>query len=149
MSRRYRILAWSITCGALLGILAWAYRRYVLLHPDPTLSWVRGGVTYELLNPKMLGAALIAPWFVGVLSQSLADLPWPQKALSVLLRVAFVALIALGLSRLARSATTEKVCTVYLVDVSESVPDAALLDAQAAIQAGLDQKPKDDNKDNK
>ena len=39
--------------------------------------------------------------------------------------------LALGLSRLARTATTQKVCTVYLVDVSDSVPDAALEDARA------------------
>ena len=39
---------------------------------------------------------------MGVLSQSLADLPWPQKALAVILRVAFVTLVALGLSRLPR-----------------------------------------------
>jgi uncharacterized membrane protein len=143
MSRRARILSWSITCVALLGLLFWAYRRFVLLHPDPTLSWVRGGVTYELLNPKMLGAVLVAPWFVGVLSQSLADLPWPQKVLSVLLRVAFVALIALGLSRLARSSTTEKVCTVYLVDVSDSVPEEALADARAFAQRAWAEKPKD------
>jgi uncharacterized membrane protein len=143
MSRRERILSWSISCLALLGLLFWAYRRFVLLHPDPTLSWVRGGVTYELLNPKMLGAVLIAPWFVGVLSQSLADLPWPQKVLSALLRVAFVALIALGLSRLARTATTEKVCTVYLVDVSDSVPDEALADARALVEKAWAEKPKD------
>jgi uncharacterized membrane protein len=143
MSRRYRVLAWTITCLALLGILLWAYRRFVLLHPDPTLSWVRGGITYELLNPKMLGAVLIAPWFVGVLSQSLADLPWPQKVLSVLLRVAFVTLVALGLSRLARTATTEKVCTVYMVDVSDSVPDEALGDATAVLARAWAEKPKD------
>ena len=143
MSMRYRILAWSITCAALLGILAWAYRRYVLLHPDPTLSWVRGGVTYELLNPKMLGCVLIAPWFVGVLSQSLADLPWPQRVLSVLLRVSFVVLIALGLSRLARSATTEKVCTIYMVDVSDSVSEEALGDARAHVARAWAEKPKD------
>lgn len=142
-SRRFRIAAWSITVIALLGILTWAYRRYVLLHPDPTLSWVRHGVTYELLNPKMLGAALIAPWFVGVLSQSLADLPWPQKVLSVLLRVAFVALVALGLSRLSRSATTEKVCTVYMIDVSDSVPEEALGDARAFLVKAWAEKPKD------
>ena len=141
--RRFRVAAWTISCAALLGILAWAYRRYVLLHPDPTLSWIRHGVTYELLNPKMLGAALIAPWFVGVLSQSLADLPWPQKVLSVLLRVAFVALVALGLSRLARTATTEKVCTVYMVDVSDSVPEEALGDARAFIGKAWAEKPKD------
>jgi Ca-activated chloride channel homolog len=143
MSRRFRVLAWTISCLALLGILAWAYRRFVLLHPDPTLSWVRNGITYELLNPKMLGAALIAPWFAFVLSQSLADLPWPQKALSVLLRIAFVVLVALGLSRLARTATTEKTCTVYLVDVSDSVPEEALGDAREAIAKAYADKPKD------
>jgi uncharacterized membrane protein len=143
MSRRFRILAWSVSCVALLGILAWAYRRYVLLHPDPTLSWVRNGVHYELLNPKMLGAVLIAPWFVGVLSQSLADLPWPQKALAVILRIAFVTLVALGLSRLARTATTEKVCTVYLVDVSDSVSEEALGDASGFLASAWAEKPKD------
>jgi Ca-activated chloride channel homolog len=143
MSRRGRIVAWSISCLALLGLLFWAYRRFVLLHPDPTLSWVRHGVTYELLNPKMLGVVLIAPWFVGVLSQSLADLPWPQKALSVLCRVAFVTLVALGLSRLARTATTEKVCTIYLVDVSDSVSDEALGDARALVDKAWAERPKD------
>jgi hypothetical protein len=57
--------------------------------------------------------------------------------------MAFVALLALGLSRLARTATTQKVCTVYLVDVSESVPDLALEDARAEIQKGLDAKAED------
>lgn len=141
--RRFRIAAWSITCVALLGIIAWAYRRYVLLHPDPTLSWVRNGVTYELLNPKMLGALLVAPWFVGVLSQSLADLPWPQRVFSVLLRVAFVALVAFGLARLARTATTEKTCSIYLIDVSDSVTDESLGDAQALINRTWAEKPKD------
>ena len=51
--------------------------------------------------------------------------------------------LALGLSRLARTATTQKVCTVYIVDVSESVPDASLEDARREIQKGIDAKPKD------
>ena len=29
MSRRARILSWSISCIALLGLLFWAYRRFV------------------------------------------------------------------------------------------------------------------------
>ena len=59
----------------------------------------------------MLGIALLgAPFFLWVIGRSLADLPWPQRILSVLLRIAFVALLALGLSRLARTATTQKVC---------------------------------------
>ncbi|EYF08980.1 VWA domain-containing protein [Chondromyces apiculatus] len=141
--RRFRVIAWTITCVALAGLLFWAYRRFVLLHPDPTLTWERGGVKYELLNPKMLGAALLAPWFVAVLGASLADLPWQQRILSVLLRVAFVALVALGLSRLARTATTEKVATVYLVDVSDSVTDEALGDAREAVRRAYAEKPED------
>lgn len=141
--RKFRVVAWSITCIALGGILFWAYRRYVLLHPDPTLTWVREGVKYELLNPRMLGALLLAPWFVGVLAGSLADLPLPQRVLSVLLRIAFVALIALGLSRLARTATTEKVATIYLVDVSDSVTDEALDDARATLDKAFSEKPED------
>lgn len=142
-SRRFRIIAWGLTCLALAGLLFWAYRRYVLLHPDPTLTWERAGVKYELLNPKMLGAVLLAPWFVGVLGSSLADLPWQQRVVSVLLRIAFVALIALGLSRLARTATTEKVATVYLIDVSDSVTDETLDDARAALQQAYAEKPED------
>lgn len=142
-NKKFRIALWTITCAALLGILFWAYRRYVLLHPDPTISWVRNGVTYELLNPKMLGAILLAPWFVGILSQSLADLPWPQRVLSVLLRISFVALLALSLSRMAQSATTEKACTVYLVDVSDSVTDESLGDARELIAKAYAEKPED------
>ncbi|AKT43174.1 uncharacterized protein CMC5_074050 [Chondromyces crocatus] len=143
MSRRFRIIAWTITCVALAGLLFWAYRRYVLLHPDPTLTWERSGVKYELLNPRMLGAVLLAPWFVAVLGASLADLPWQQRILSVFLRIAFVALIALGLSRLARTATTEKVATVYLVDVSDSVTEESLVDARAALARAYAEKPED------
>lgn len=132
-----------ITCAALLGLLFFAYRKYVLLHPDPTLSWVRDGITYELLNPKLLGAVLVLPWFLFWITKSLADLPWPQRILSLVLRTAFVALIAFGLARLSRTTTTEKVCTVYVVDVSNSVPDEALADARAIVERALKEKPAD------
>ncbi len=141
--KKSRILGWVIFCVALFGLLFWAYRRFVLLDPDPTLSFEREGVTYELLNPKMLGALLLAPWFIGVLARSLADLPWPQRVLSVLLRVAFVALLALGLSRLARTASTQKVCTVYLVDVSDSISDEALDDARQLVARAEKERPED------
>lgn len=143
MSRKWRIAAWIISTLALLGILFWAYRRFVLLHPDPTISWIRNGTTYELLNPKMLGVVMLAPWFLIVMSQSLADLPVIQRVISVILRVAFVALLGLGLSRLARTATTEKACTVYIVDVSDSVPDEAIQDARDMIAKAFEEKPKE------
>jgi Mg-chelatase subunit ChlD len=141
--RRARAIAWAVSVLALFGLLFWAYRRFVLAHPDPTLTLEYRGVDYELLEPRMLGAILLAPWFVAVLAKSLADLPWPQRALSVLLRVAFVALLALGLARLSRSATTEKVATVLLVDVSDSVSDESLEDAREAVKQAYASKPDD------
>jgi Ca-activated chloride channel homolog len=130
--------------GGVVGLVGvWLYWRGVL-HPDAAnLAWQREGTEYELLAPKMLGLALLAPFFLWMIGRSLADLPLPQRILSVVLRLAFVLLLALGLSRLARTATTEKVCTVYLVDVSESVPQAAIDDARAEITKGLADRPSD------
>jgi uncharacterized membrane protein len=138
---RLAALGWVVTCAALAGLLYWAFQKYVLSAPDPTLKYTYKEVEYELLNPKLLGVMLVFPWFVGVLSKSLADLPWPQRVISVLLRCLFVAAVAFGLSRLARSATTEKTATVYLVDVSNSVPEEALADAQAIVARAVKEKP--------
>lgn len=130
--------------GGLVGLAGvWLYWRGVLHPNQATLAWKRHGIDYELLSPKMLGLALVAPFFLWMIGRSLADLPLPQRILSVFLRMLFVALLALGLARLARTATTQKVCTVYLVDVSESVPDAALEDARAEITKGMKEKPAD------
>jgi Ca-activated chloride channel family protein len=143
MTSRVMRLLWGAFIVAVGGALLYAYLHFVWFR-GPTIAWNRHGQDYELLAPRALGLVLLAPYFLWMLGRSLADLPMAQRVLSVLLRLGFVALLALGLARLARTATTSKVCTVYLVDVSESVPDAALVDATTAIQAGLDAKPKDD-----
>jgi Mg-chelatase subunit ChlD len=139
-SRSLLIAGASVLVGA-LGL--WLYLRFVW-YAGPTITWQRRGEDYELLAPRMLGLALLAPYFLWMIGRSLADLPLAQRVLSVALRVAFVAVLALGLARLARTATTQKVCTVYVVDVSDSVPDAALEDARAEVQKALDVRPKDD-----
>ena len=135
-------LLWGGTVLAVGAALLYAYLHFVW-NRGPTIAWSRHGQEYELLAPRMLGIALLTPYFLWMVGRSLADLPLAQRVLSVFLRIAFVGLLAIGLSRLARTATTEKVATVYLVDVSESVPDAALTDARAEIQRGIDSKPKD------
>jgi Mg-chelatase subunit ChlD len=141
-AERLRRLASSASILALAGALLYVYLRFVWFRGTP-MAWTREGQEYELLAPRMLGLVLLAPYFLWMLGRSLADLPLAQRVLSVALRIGFVALLALGLARLAKTATTSKVCTVFLVDVSESVPDAALGDAEAAIQASLDAKPDD------
>jgi Mg-chelatase subunit ChlD len=136
-------LLFGVAAGVVGLVGVWFYWKGVLHPGAATLAWKKEGTDYELLAPKMLGLALLAPFFLWMIGRSLADLPWPQRILSAFLRIAFVALLALGLSRLARTATTQKVCTVYLVDVSESVPDAAIEDARAEIKKGLQEKPTD------
>jgi Ca-activated chloride channel homolog len=143
MTPRLRTLAYAGASLLVGAILLWLYLRYVWF-AGPTLTWARHGTDYELLAPRMLGIALLAPYFLWMIGRSLADLPLAQRVTSVLLRLAFVAVLALGLARLARTATTQKVCTVYVVDVSDSVPDAALEDARAEVQKALDARPKDD-----
>ena len=142
-SKTLRRVGWAtlIVGAAVLGL--WMYFRYVW-YAGPALTYRHGSTEYQLLAPRMLGIALLAPYFMWVVGRSLADLPIAQRVLSVVLRVAFVALLALGLARLARSATTQNICSVYVVDVSDSVADAALEDARAEIQKGLDAKRKDD-----
>ena len=142
---RERLRAAAPTAAlAIVGAgLAYGYLRYVYF-AGATMRVPGLGPDYELLAPRMLGLTLLAPYLLWVVGRSLADLPLAQRVLSLLLRTAFVAVLALGLARLARTATTQKVCTVYLVDVSDSVPDAALADARAALQGALDARPKDD-----
>jgi Ca-activated chloride channel homolog len=119
----------------------YAYFRFA--YNAPVLTFKRGDTTYELLSPKMLGIALLAPYFLFVIGKSLTDLPWPQRLLSAVVRSCVIALLALGLSRFAKTSTESRVCTVYMVDVSESIPDEALKDAHDEIEKALREKPKD------
>lgn len=144
MSSRLKKGLWAAAILAVGVALVLLYRHYVWLAPGPTLAWQRGDTTYELLSPRMLAVVLAAPLFLLALTRSLADLPWQQRALSLLTRLGFVALLALGLSRPARTAHTDKICTVYLVDVSESVSSESLQDARAVVQDGLRAKRGDD-----
>ena len=143
MTPRIRRVLWGALLVGVGAVGLWAYLHYVW-YAGPTITWQRKGVDYELVAPRMLGILLLAPYFLWMVGRSLADLPLAQRVLSALLRVAFLALLAMGLARLARTATTQKVCTVYVADVSDSVPDAALQDARAELQRGIDAKPKDD-----
>ncbi|MGZ3424744.1 MAG: VWA domain-containing protein, partial [Polyangiales bacterium] len=133
-----RILFWL----AIAGVAAVAISFFVKfgVKAGPTLSFKRGDETYELLSPKMLGLVLLAPYLLFVTGRSLADLPWPQRVLSWLLRTAFVLLLAIGLGRVAKTAYSHKVCTVYVVDVSESVPPEALQDAQQSIDKAWNER---------
>jgi Ca-activated chloride channel homolog len=142
-ARILRRLVWGAFTGSVAVLGLWVYVRHVW-PAGSTLTYRRGGAEYQLLAPRLLGVALLAPYFLWMIGRTLADLPIAQRVLAVVLRLAFVAVLALGLARLARTALTKNVCAVYLVDVSDSIGDAALADARAEVQRALDAKPKND-----
>ena len=98
-------LLWRGAILAFGAALVYAYLHFVWFR-GPSLAWTRHGQEYELLAPRMLGLVLLAPYFLWMLGRSLADLPWIQRAASVVLRIGFVSLLALGLARLAKTAST-------------------------------------------
>lgn len=134
MSERARRFVWLGSLALLLGGLAFALQRFVLSAPADAFRWQRASIKYELLEPRALAVVLLAPILLYVLGKSLADLPWQQRALSVLLRIAFMVLLGLGLSRLVRSDETHRVATVVLLDVSDSVADGTLDKARAEVE---------------
>ena len=134
MSERARRWLWLGSLAALFGALSYVLQRYVLFAPADAFHWARAGIKYELLEPRAMAVVLLAPLLLFVLGKSLADLPWQQRVLSVLLRITFLVLLGLGLSRLVRSDETHRVATVVLVDVSDSVADGTLDKARGEIE---------------
>jgi uncharacterized membrane protein len=134
--KRWHRLVWGLFIAAVAAISLFAYQHYVLApNRGDRFRWIEHGVRYQLLEPGALGVLLALPLLLFVLGRSLADLPWPQRVISVLFRLGFLGLLSLSLARLVRSEETHKVCTVLLVDVSDSVPDEALADARRTLDA--------------
>lgn len=130
---RVKAISGRVTAVLVLALALGLATMFVVHSGGKTVTYKRHEELFELLSPKMLGLLLFAPYFLYMTGKSLADLPWAQRALSFLLRTAFVILLALGLGRVAKTAYAVKVCTVYMVDVSESVSDEAIQDAQKDI----------------
>ncbi|HEX6766745.1 MAG TPA: VWA domain-containing protein [Polyangiaceae bacterium] len=144
LSARLRRVLWGASIALVGLVLVLLYQRLVGATGGGALSWVKEGVRYELVRPTLLGVLLVTPLLMFVLGRSLADLPWPQRLLALLFRVAFLALIALSLARLVRTDDAHRVATVLLVDVSDSVSDQALGDAKKTIEAFYANKGRED-----
>jgi Ca-activated chloride channel family protein len=101
----------------------------------PALALRLAELDLALSEPRYLWALLAIPALIIVRAHTLSDLPRLQQALSLSLRAGFVlALVAalVGVEEVAREPATT--ATVYVVDTSESVPDAALEKARARIE---------------
>lgn len=90
---------------------------------------------YLVRAPEMAWVLAAIPVLVAVRAHTLSDLPRLQQALSIALKGAFVGALALALIDIQKVETTpKKAATVFVVDVSESLPDAAIEAARAEVE---------------
>lgn len=139
MSRR-RLLLVGLAVVASAGVAA----AILAVTLGRTVAFSLGGEPYELLAPAWLATLAAIPLLPVALTYSLADLPPPQRALSVLSRSVLLAVLALALARPARTTDATRVSAVYLVDVSASVASGSLQAARAAVQEAVDQRGDND-----
>jgi uncharacterized membrane protein len=109
----------------------------------PSLSQIRME-ELSLTTPDWLWLLLLIPLFWFVQRFSLVDLSRAQQFLSLVFRALIVACLALAMSGVATKSYSQQMALVVLVDVSPSVPDAAIADAQAYINKLWKQKDKRD-----
>ena len=99
----------------------------------------------KLLSPNALGLLLLIPLVPAVMWFTMTDFPVIQKIANGLLRVALIIAIVAALTRPSISRFDSTMCVVYLVDVSESVPDEVIQQARDAVQQGWDDRGENDN----
>jgi len=141
---RARRLGFGAGLVALTALLVLAYQRFVLAAPAEAFTWTRDGRRFELVTPEAFAVLLCLPLLVFVLARSLADLPWQQRALALVLRFGFLALLAVALASPVRSESTSRICTVLVLDVSDSVTDDSLEDARKDMARVIAAKRSDD-----
>ncbi len=131
-SQRVRILALGavalVAAGGIYALVDWwiAGRTVITVSPP-------GMRPVDLLEPGALRLVAIVPFFFVYLRWSLTDLSFTQQGLQATLRSLVIAAAAVALARPSWVTTDSKVATVVLVDVSESLSDAQLVNAKGYV----------------
>lgn len=136
-TRRRALVGLLVTVAVIVALIA-AYLRWIAPLPPDAFTRVYQGQRYQLVNPEMLAVLAGLPILVWIAMRSLADLAPIQRWISIFVRALVIAAAVLGLSRLVRTTDATRVAAVYLVDVSESVPDASLERARDVVQRAWD-----------
>jgi hypothetical protein len=91
----------------------------------------------RLLEPRWLYLLLLLPLVWSVALRSLSDLPRPQRIAQAALRSLVLCALALALARPSREGYETRVCTVFAVDVSDSVTEDQLAKAKAFVEQAV------------
>lgn len=149
MSQRTRQSVWLRRLGAALfwGVLLaataalWmALHRHIWVPKPDLLTFVWQDQEVKLLEPRALLLLGLLPIVPAISWVTLTDFGVIQRALNGLFRVAVLTALVAAVARPSISRFDSNLCTVYLVDVSASVPDGVLAEARDVVQAGYDER---------
>ena len=133
------IVFWILLLAVWAG-MGWAYYTYIVQPVtggpggSKALAFVYEGRDIEVLQPLWIGLVLVAPVLWIVRRWTLSDLPLIQQHVSTFIRTLVIAALSLGLSQVVSTTFESRVTTVYMVDVSASMPDEALVKAHESIE---------------
>lgn len=136
MNRRLLFASCLLLAGCAIG--AWWTLSFT---SQNTVAATLQGRTYELLHPHYLALGWLFPLLWFGLRLSLTDLPLIQRALVWLARGAVLVLLSLALARPFTKDHSQAVATAFLIDVSDSVTDAAISAALTSVRSHLEQAP--------
>jgi Mg-chelatase subunit ChlD len=138
------VVFWLVL-GTVWASLGWAFYTSILLPTSApaasaALQFTFDGRDVEILRPLFFGIILVVPVLWIVRRFTLSDLPAVQQHLTTALRALIIALFALALTRVVFTEFESHVTTVVLVDVSASMPNEALTQAQAFLEDAYQNK---------
>lgn len=130
-------LYWGALLAATVALWMVLYRHIWVPAPQLLAVTLRGQ-EFNLLEPRALLGAGLLPLVPAIAWFTLTDFGWVQRALNALVRVAVLGALIVAAARPSTSRFDSDICTVYLVDVSASVPDHVLVEAREVVQRGYD-----------
>jgi len=113
--------------------LGWFYYEWVLSTGGAVIAFEAYGRNVEILAPYFFGVWLLGPLIALLQRRSLSDLPGYQHVFNTLFRVVVIFVIGLALVRPVVTSFESKVSTIFIVDVSASVPDSVIEEAREWI----------------
>jgi Ca-activated chloride channel homolog len=123
---RANFMLWAtFSLGLSLALYAWL--------PSEGASLDLGGERYALASPRALALLGVTPFFAIVALRSLTDLGRVALALATLLRIAGFAAVAIALALPSKQDERFDLALAVAVDVSDSIPDAALAAAARTL----------------
>ena len=104
--------------------------------------YINGGelINMEIARPFTLLLFLLIPFLYYGHRRSLVDLSLPQRIVSLILRMLIIILLICSLAGVQYLTTHGKLAVIFLADISDSISEEGLKEAQSYIDEAMDNR---------